>query len=89
MIHTVASLKGILEFLHTFVNDDESQSRLSLLHSLSHQDGPLEMCRGALADIESKLRPKQDQSGVLKAIIWPWKWRDIAPALEDIEKQKT
>src|SRR5271169_1679098 len=47
------------------------------------------MCRIALADIESKLRPKRDQSGVLKAITWPWKWKDIGPVLEDIEKQKT
>src|SRR5271169_1937868 len=47
------------------------------------------MCRIALADIEAKLRPKRDHSGVLKAITWPWKWKDIGPVLEDIEKQKT
>ena len=89
IINTVASVKGVLEFLQSFVDDDENQSRLPLLYSLSHQHGPLEMCRIALTDIESKLRPKRDQSGVLKAITWPWKWKDIGPVLEDIEKQKT
>src|SRR5436190_15076680 len=77
IINTIASFKGILEFLQSFVNDDENQSRLPLLQSLSHEHGPLEVCRAALTDIESKLRPKRDQSGVLKAITWPWKWKDI------------
>ena len=89
MIDTVTALKGILEFLHTFVNDDENESRLPLLQSLSNPRGPLETCRTALADIESRLRLKRDHNDVLKAITWPWKWKDIAPVLEDIEKQKT
>src|SRR5436190_7149179 len=89
IINTIASLKGILEFLQSFADDEDNQSRLPLLHSLSTQHGPLEICRAALADIESKLRPKRDQSGVLKAITWPWKWKDIGPVLENIEKQKT
>ena len=89
MINTITALKGILEFLQSFVNDDETKFRLPLLHSLSHPDGPLEMCRTALADIESRLRPKRDRAGVLKAITWPWKWKEIEPVLERIEKQKT
>src|SRR5271169_5737245 len=87
IINTVASLKGILEFLQSFF--DENQSRLPLLHSLSREHGPLKMCQNAVKDIESKLRPKRDQSGVLKAITWPWKWKDIETMLGDIEKQKT
>ena len=89
MINTITALKGILEFLHSFVNNDENKSRLPLLHSLCEPHRPLETCRAALADIEAKLRPKRDHSGVLKAITWPWKWKDIGPVLEDIEKQKT
>jgi ankyrin repeat domain-containing protein 50 len=42
-----------------------------------------------LKDMEAKLRPKRDYNGVLKAITWPWKWKDIGQALEIIEKQKT
>ena len=89
MINTVTALKGILEFLQSFVDDDENKSRLPLLHSLCEPHRPLETCRTALTDIESKLRPKRDHTGVLKAITWPWKWKDIGPVLEDIEKQKT
>jgi hypothetical protein len=89
MINTITALKGILEFLQSFVNNDENKSRLPLLNSLCEPHRPLETCQTALADIEAKLRPKRDHSGVLKAITWPWKWKDIGPVLEDIEKQKT
>ena len=89
MIKIVTALKGTLDFLHTLVIDDEKKPQLPLLHSLSNPHGPLEMCRTALADIESKLRLKRDHTGILKAIAWPWQWKDIGPVLEDIDKQMT
>jgi hypothetical protein len=89
LISIITALKGILEFLHSFANDDENKHRLPSLHSLCGPQQPLEICRAALADIESKLHSKRDYNGVLKAITWPWKWKDIGPVLENIEKQKT
>jgi hypothetical protein len=89
IISAITALKGILEFLHTFVNNDGNKDRLPLLQSLCGPQQPLEICRAALAEVESKLRPKRDHNGLLKAITWPWKWKDIGPVLEDIEKQKT
>lgn len=89
LINTITALKGILEFLHTFVDNDENKHRLPLLSSLCEPQQPLEICKSTIADIESKLRLKRDYNGVLKALTWPWKWKDIGPLLEDIEKQKT
>jgi len=90
MINTITALKGILQFLQTFVDEEENHSRLPLLHSLCQRSGPFEKCHMAIAEIELKLRhSKRDYTGALKAITWPWKWKDIGPILEDIEKQKT
>jgi hypothetical protein len=88
MISTIASLKAILELLQDFVNEDENQSRLTLLKSLSHRDGPLNICLTSLTGIESKLRSGRDQPGLLNAITWSWKWKDIEPILKEIEEQK-
>ena len=72
LINTITALKGILEFLISFVNDDDTKSRLPLLHSLCEPNVPLETCRTALLGIESKLRsPKRDHTGAVKAITWP------------------
>jgi hypothetical protein len=45
-----------------------------------------------MKEMELKMLPKQqkrDYHGVMKAITWPWKRKDIANALEVIERQKT
>jgi NACHT domain len=89
MITTITALNGFLEFLNKFVRNDETASQLPLLRKLSEPDGPLEICKALLKDMETKLRPKRDYNGVLKAITWPWKWKDIGQALETIERQKT
>src|SRR5271169_3087055 len=89
MIATITALNGFLEFLNKFVKNDETASRLPLLSTLSQPDGPLEVCKAMLNDMESKLRLKRDYNDVLKAITWPWKWKDIGQALKTIEKQKT
>jgi Cdc6-like AAA superfamily ATPase len=90
LITTVTALKGFLEFVEKFVKMDENTSRLPLLDSISHQDGPLTTCMTLLKDIEGKLRPpKRDYNGVLRAISWPLMWKDIGQALGTIEKQKT
>ena len=89
IITTITSLKGFLEFLNTFIENDDSARQLPLLHKLSDPDGPLNTCTELLADIEDKLRPKRDYDGVLKAITWPLKWKDIGKALETIERLKT
>ena len=81
IISIITGLKGFLEFLQTFVKDDENKDRLPLLHSLCNPDGPLETCKKALADIETRMRPKRDHNGILKAITWPWKWKDIGEVL--------
>ena len=60
MIKIITALKGSLEFLHVFFNNDDNKSRLPLLHSLCEPDARLEICQTALTDIESKLRPKRD-----------------------------
>jgi hypothetical protein len=89
MITTITALKGFLEFLEKFVGNDETGRHLPLLGMLSRPDGPLATCTNLLTDMEGKLRPKRDYNGVLKAITWPWKWKDIGKALETIEQQKT
>lgn len=90
MINIITALKGILEFLHSFVTDNENKDRLFLLHSLCKPDGPLKTCQAALASIETKLQsPKRDYTGAFKAVTWPWISNRIEPVLEVIEKQKT
>lgn len=90
MINTITAIKGVLEFLKTFVDNGDNKSRLPLLYSLCKPNGSLERSRTALADIESKLQlKKRDHTKALKAITWPWIWKDIGPVLEDIEKHKT
>ena len=91
MVNTVTGLKGFLEFLHTFVKDEENAPRMPLLNSLCDPRGPLEVCTTALTAMEAKLRPtsKRDHTGVLKPITWLWKSNEIAKILKDIEEQKT
>src|SRR5205814_4809219 len=85
----ITSLKGFLDFLEKFVNDENNAARLPQLHSICQPKGPLDLCTSLLKDMESKMQPKRDYHGVLKAITWPWKWKDIGEALDVIEKQKT
>jgi len=90
MVNTVTGLKGFLEFLHTFVKNEENAPRLPLLNSLCNPGGPLEVCTTALTDMEGKIRPtKRDHTGVLKPITWLWKSNEIAQILQNIEEQKT
>jgi len=89
IITTITGLKGFLEFLDKFVKDDKNAARLPHLQSLCDPAGPLDLCTGLLKDLESKMRPKRDSSGILKAVSWPWKWQHIGEALEVIERQKT
>src|SRR5436305_14226262 len=90
LITAITALKGFFEFLDTFAKSAENALRLPLLSSLCNPQGPLETCKALLTDMEIKMRPpKRDYNGVLKAIMWPWKWNDIGRALEAIEKQKT
>jgi hypothetical protein len=89
MVNGVTGLKGFLEFLHTFVKDEENAPRLPLLNSLCDPGGPLEVCTSALTNMETKMRPKRDHTGVLKPVTWLWKWNEIAQILKDIELQKT
>ena len=88
IISTITALNVYLEFLEKLVSDD-CNSRLPQLNSIFQPGGPLAMCKALLKDMESKLQPKRDYNGVLKAITWPWKWKDIGEALEVIERQKT
>jgi NACHT domain len=92
MITTITSLKGFLEFLNNFVSDKIDPAQVRQLHSLCRPEGPLDLCMVLLRDMESKLQPeraKRDYNGMLKAISWPFKWKDIADSLDIIEKQKT
>ena len=89
MITTITALKGFLEFLNKFVNDDDHASLLPQLHSICRSEGPLDFCTSLLKDMESKMQMKRDYHGILKAITWPFKWKDIGEALDVIEKQKT
>ena|SRR5947207_3364800 len=88
IITTITALKGYMEFLQQFAKLGENGSRLAHLNSISQPDGPLALCQALLEDIESKLRPKRDFNGVLKAIAWHLKWKDIGNALQVIERQK-
>ena len=89
MITTITALKGFLEFLDKFVKDGNNANLLPQLNSICQPEGPLDLCHSLLKDIESKMQPKRDYNGILKAISWPWKWKDIGDALAVIEKQKT
>ena len=89
MIVTITALKGFLEFLNKFIKDDDNAFRLPQLYSICQPEGPLDLCTSLLNDMESKMQPKRDYNGILKAITWPWKWKDIGEALDVIEKQKT
>ena len=89
MITTITGLKGFLEFLSKFVDDDINRDRLPQLNSICRPNGPLDLCTSLLKNMESKMQPKRDYHGILKAITWPWKWKDIGEALDVIEKQKT
>jgi hypothetical protein len=89
MIMTIASLKGFLDFLNNFISDTIDPAQVRQLHSLCRPDGPLDLCMVLLKDMESKLQPKRDYNGILKAVTWPFKWKDIADSLDVIEKQKT
>jgi hypothetical protein len=66
MVNTVSGLKGFLEFLRLFVKGEDNATRLPLLNSLCNAGGPLESRPTALTDIEAKMRPKRDHTGVLK-----------------------
>ena len=73
MITTITALKGFLEFLNKFVNDDDHASLLPQLHSICRSEGPLDLCTSLLKDMESKMQMKRDYHGILKAITWPFK----------------
>jgi hypothetical protein len=89
IITTITALKGFLEFLERFINDSDNAARLPQLHSICRPKGPLDLCTSLLKDMESKMQMKRDYHGVLKAITWPFKWKDIGEALDVVEKQKT
>jgi hypothetical protein len=86
MVNSVTGLKGFLDFLGTFVKVDENVPRLPLLNSLHDPGGPLDKCSSTLLELEAKIHPKLDRSGILKPIIW---WNEITEILKDIELQKT
>jgi hypothetical protein len=88
-ITTITALKGFLEFLERFALDDRNSARLLQLNSICQPGGPLDMCAASLKDMEAKLQAKKDDIGILKAIAWPFKSKDIAATLEIIERQKT
>ena len=88
MATAVTALKVLLEALKCFVQDGENASRLPLLSSLSHPNGPLETCHTLLAEIEDKLQSKRTRSGSL-GIIWPWQYDEMSRILQTIEKQKS
>jgi hypothetical protein len=79
VITTITGLKGFLEFLKRFVDDDINAHRLRQLQALSRRDGPLDLCTKLMRDIEStSLRFKQDIHGVLKVLTWTLKWHNIS-----------
>jgi len=89
MITTITGLKGFLEFLKGSIENDTDPERFPQLCRLSRRDGPLDLCTKLIKDIEAKMQLKRDVHGVLKALNWSLKWKDIGEALDVIEKQKT
>ena len=89
MITTITGLKGFLELLKRSIENDTNPEHLPQLRALSRRDGPLDLCTKLMKDIESKMQLKRDVHGVLKALNWSLKWKDIGEALDVIEKQKT
>src|SRR5579859_105414 len=89
-IETVTALKGLLEFLEIFTKIPENEPRVPQLRALCRSQGPLDICKTRLEDMERKLQPpKRDYKGVLNVVTWIWKWKDLEEALAVIEKQKT
>jgi NACHT domain len=89
VITTIIALKGTVEFLQQFVKNVDNASRLPQLGSISQPDGPLSRCRTMLEELESEMQAGKDDNGILKAISWPWKGKEIGKVLQAIEKQKT
>jgi KH domain len=88
IITTITALNGFLEFLPRLATNDENASRLPQLILISQKGGPLDVCAELLKVMESKLQPERECTGVLKAITWPFKWKEIGQVFEVIERQK-
>lgn len=84
----VALLGDILETL----SDDTDPANPSSMALLIKEDGPLQQCREALQDLNSKLKPgegenKMRQFGV-RALKWPFSSKDVEKLLKVIIRHK-
>ena len=50
------------------LKNDVNGNRLPQLHPLSKPNGPLDLCRKLMKEMECKLEPKKDVGGLRKAL---------------------
>jgi hypothetical protein len=86
---TVSSIKAVVDLIQVDLENENIADRLPLLQSLCEKDGPLELCRQTLADIETKLLTKRQHFTSLTAMTWPWKSEEFEGIINSLKKYET
>ena len=86
----ISGVQGILSTLRDLVASAEStETWLSTMRSLDGPNGPLTQFRVALEQLAADLKPLIGLKKAGRALIWPFKKKDVAQILGSIERQKT
>lgn len=85
LINAVTGLKGILSDLRGLIETESD----NVPHRLKTLEGPLEICTELLKELYSKLGPAPQEVKLFKALVWPFKEKELLSILERLEKQKS
>ncbi|KAH7420282.1 ankyrin repeat-containing domain protein [Cadophora sp. MPI-SDFR-AT-0126] len=88
VIDEISSLKGILENLKPFA-EDQTDERFVLLKSLNRSNGSFQACSKGLEELERKLRALTEASNVRRRMLWPLEAKKIDEVLQKLGAHKT
>lgn len=88
VIDEISGLKGILENLKPFA-DDQTDERFVLLKSLNRRNGSFQACSEAFDELDKKLRVLTEASNVRRRMLWPLEAKKIDEVLQKLGAHKT
>ena len=82
----IAEIGSITGFL--FLLKEGSNKSSDALNSLCAPNGPLDMLKGALTELATKLRPAEGLKKAGKSLLWPFQKSEVNNLLQRIERLK-
>lgn len=89
IVRQLDSLRSILERLIEIVeNESPDSTRLFTLASLSQKDGPLDVSKQCLTELQLQLQPKTGWKAIASALAWPLKEDETRIVLQELNDMK-